>query len=594
VRQRQTIVHAMDFLGRHAGRFAAIREGLPKSQTYQRAAGRTIIIGPISDNQHYPDALVNSTGEIPYSFIDPHNWYPYAGALKEVERKFGVTILVGRQKASPSESSESLQEIILIDADKADIHPVNAFKAWLFEEFGIESLRYEHHPEYERYVKFAPAALAALRAVNASTPATPGIIIAYDYPAVPIALAAIMDPLCAFKTLFYALEVPTVRRLVESNPGHDTMFLHAMHWAKNHQFYLPEIFGPQENDFQYILTLAGKFCDHVTAVNRKVSDELHFLGPDFNAIDIDLVPVGLSVEEVSVESKLAAKDKLRRYAENLLGYRPDHIFSHVGHMSIGKGFWRDLRVLEHLDREFQRLGRTGAYFLLATDSPPKTYTEVCMMEQEWDWPVAHREKTSDLSEVEANFYTAVQAFNSRSQNIKAVFVNQFGWSRLCCGRRMTDDMSLADLHIGTDAAFGQSIYDSADYACWPALAGGALAVVSRSSGFYDQAVAISPPSGAMPENIIVADYTRLNEPMADLEKILAIDQAKRDVVEFHQSEQVARAIMQKLPVSPADLRALIIQGHDFARQLDWETSCQKYILPGLQRAKYQTRSRRTA
>ena len=81
------------------------------------------------------------------------------------------------------------------------------------------------------------------------------------------------------------------------------------------------------------------------------------------------------------------------------------------------------------------------------------------MEANYGWPVAHREGWPDLSGGEADFYTAIQQFNARSRNIKAVFINQFGFDPKSCGRQMPGDMEFMDIRKGADVEFGQSIYE---------------------------------------------------------------------------------------------------------------------------------------
>ena len=69
---------------------------------------------------------------------------------------------------------------------------------------------------------------------------------------------------------------------------------------------------------------------------------------------------------------------LLQYAENLLGYRPDYIFTHVSRMVLSKAFWRDLRVLEHLDWTLATRGQTAVLFVVSTAVPtgrrPEMYT----------------------------------------------------------------------------------------------------------------------------------------------------------------------------------------------------------------------------
>ena len=51
----------------------------------------------------------------------------------------------------------------------------------------------------------------------------------------------------------------------------------------------------------------------------------------------------------TLEQKLASRELMLQYAENLYGYRPDYVFTHVTRMVTSKALWRDIRVLEHLE-----------------------------------------------------------------------------------------------------------------------------------------------------------------------------------------------------------------------------------------------------
>ena len=84
------------------------------------------------------------------------------------------------------------------------------------------------------------------------------------------------------------------------------------------------------------------------AVGDPTFDELRFMG--FEAQAIDLVYNGIPAVKISMAEKLQSRTRLRDYAQNLLGYEPDVVMTHVTRPVISKGLWRDLLVLEHLDK----------------------------------------------------------------------------------------------------------------------------------------------------------------------------------------------------------------------------------------------------
>ena len=128
----------------------------------------------------------------------------------------------------------------------------------------------------------------------------------------PTALAAILEPYCNFRTVFYAHEVATVRRIVEEHPGHDTMFYNVMQQAHHDRLYVDEVFGNQHSYFKHALVEAAKYCDRIYAVGDYVADELRFLSAEFESADIDIVYNGVPAYEITRAQKQAAKEKLQQ------------------------------------------------------------------------------------------------------------------------------------------------------------------------------------------------------------------------------------------------------------------------------------------
>ena len=425
------------------------------------------------------------------------------------KRKFNVSILYGRRRyGRPGSDHTAHAEVILIDTRNANPHPINAFKAWLYEEFAVQSNRYEHEPEYELYVEMAPAAIAALRAIGAADPKNPAVLVSHEYMGMPTVLAAMMDPLCAFKTIFYAHETATAQQIIQTRPGHDTMFYSVLNWAKHNGYYLTELFGTQDNSFKHALITAARYCDNIVGVSHRVAQELAFLGPELSTVDIDVAWNGLSpTAPIDAQQKHASKAKLQDYAQSLLAHPVDHIFSHVCRMTTSKGLWRDLRVLWHLDTVLGQQGRRAVFFLLSTDAPRRSNEKVREMERAWNWPMEHRTIDGDLTPAEAILYDHICHFNAQARNIEVVLINQFGWNRQTCGDRMSDQMSLDDLRIGTDVEFCQSVYEPFGISPLEALPFGALCVMSSVCGNLE--LLEQTAGDRLPHNVIVADYTQL-------------------------------------------------------------------------------------
>jgi len=595
LRFKKTLVHITHETTQKSGGVGAVLEGLVTSSSYLSEVERSIIIGPLFDREGSAQNRLGPDGKVLYCRQDEINDHPYAKRLADVEQKFNVSVIYGRRTFfNPHTQIKTNPEVILIDIDQANPHPVNALKAWMYDEFGIESNRYENDADYEQYVRLGPAALAVLHAIDASSPRHPSVLISHEYMGMPTVLAAALDPLGRFKTIYYTHEVPTVRRIVESHSGHDTRFYPILEQALAEKYYLPEIFGNQDEFFKHALVSAARFCDNVIAVSDKVVQELRFLSPEFDQIHIDRVYHGLESHPVTAEQKLAAKGKLKEYAKKMLGESPDIVFSHVCRLMPSKGLWRDLRVLEHLDREFQKDGRTAVFFLICTDSARRDSEDVIRMEQQWNWPLAHREGWPDLSEAEADFYSVIQAFNLRSHQIKVIWFNQFGWDRQSCGRRMPEDMQFTDLRMGADVEFGQSIYEPFGIAQLETLVWGDLCVISSACGCLDFVRSIT--GAELPDNIVVADYTKpdAGKDHKDMHTLLQIDRRSRDLIEHHVSERIAGAILQNLPQNHDQIQSLVNQGSELAAQMSWDAICRNYFLPALNRAYHHYRARQTA
>src|SRR5690606_1739091 len=105
-----------------------------------------------------------------------------------------------------------------------------------------------------------------------------------------------------------------------------------------------------------------------------------------------------------------SRNKLRQYAENLLGDKPDYVFTHVTRLVPSKGLWRDLRVLEHVERMLRQRNETAILFTLSTEVPGRRSDDIMNMEKHYHWPVVHREGLPDLSNGEAAYYQGVQEF----------------------------------------------------------------------------------------------------------------------------------------------------------------------------------------
>jgi glycogen synthase len=581
-----TVVHVTHETVGKVGGIGAVLQGFFTSKSYLNSIDKSILIGPLFVTEGSVSERLGDDGEVLYSSIDGYSNTEYASSFRNIEQYYNVGIVYGRRLFIDKQTGiKSSPEVVLIDVRFMDRGIINEFKGRLFEEFGIQSHLHEYLWEFEQYLRLAPVAIDVLKAMGAANDST--VVISHEFMGMPTALAAILEPCCNFKTIFYAHEVATMRRIVEEHHGHDTMFYNAMKRANKNELYVNDVFGDQNTYFKHALVEASKYCDRIYAVGDYVMDELRFLAPEFENARISIVYNGIPAYKISVQDKLASKEKLRKYCENLLGYKPDFIFTHVTRLVKSKGMWRDLRVLEHMEEKFRTQDNTAVLIVLSTEVSSRRSSDIYNMESTYNWPVAHREGWPDLSGGEAIYYTAVQEFNTKSRNIKIIFINQFGFTSKRCGKRMPTDMEFMDIRKGSDVEFGQSIYEPFGIAQLEPLTFGGICVFTSVCGCRGFLRDIT--GGADIKNAVIADYTKLvNNEYPEIKDILKINRSVRDRIEANESERVAMQICSRLPRNDAEMESMIRTGYDLARNMSWDIVVNNYLLRSLQSARKAT------
>ncbi len=580
----QTVVHVTHEAIQKIGGIGAVLQGLLTSKTYLDMAPRNILVGPFWPTDARGDQRLGSQGEVLYSSLDHLYRSPLAARFREIEQEYDVSIVYGRRKfVEKATGVVSTPEVLLIDVSRYDPAKIGEFKFELWKTFGIESARYENIWDYEQYVRLAKPALAALHALGAGTEIEPAVILSHEYMGMPTVLAAILEgDRSSFRTIFHAHEVATMRRIVEGHPGHDTMFYNVMRSAINHGHFVEDVFGDQSGYYKHALVKAAKYCDNIFAVGDYTLKEIRFLGSEFPHVNAQLAYNGVPCWKISAEEKMHSRGKLQKYCENLLGYRPDYVLTHVTRLVPSKGMWRDLRVLEHFEGHLRERNETAVLFALSTEIPGRRGDDIRQMEQRYHWPVVHREGLPDLSNGEAAYYQGVQEFNARSRNVKVVFINQFGFEQRLCGLRMPADMEFMDIRKGSDAEFGQSIYEPFGIAQVEPISFGGICVFSNvcgCAGFVEKA-----NDGEPTPNVIVADYTELDGDPLHPEQLMNIGQPQRDRIEHEVAAKVAAELIERLPRSPAEFEEYIERGHKLAQKMSWDVVAREYVLPGIQRA----------
>jgi len=571
-----TLIHVTHEAVQKVGGIGAVLQGLFTATAYNENIGRSILVGP---GDAGTAELLAKTGEILYSSFDGADAGGWAEKFKPVRQRWGVGVIYGRRTFKDRTTGvESHPEVLLIDVGQANLDRLGESKQILYERFGIRSDLYRTW-EYEQYVRLAAPGLAALEAIEAAKD-QPAVILAHEFMGMPLALAAVAEGSGAYRTAFYAHEVATMRRIVEVHPGHDTMFYNVLARAMEKGKFVEDVFGIQAPFFKHALVSAARFCDAILCVGDRVLSEVKFLGADFAEKRLALVYNGVPAYEVAADDVAQSKDRLQRYTEAILEYRPDFIFSHVTRMALSKGVWRDLKVLWHLEKKFRQTGQTGVFFLLSSElGAPRKGHEILDMETRYSWPVGHREGYPDLSGGEADFYVHMQKFNACARQIKVILVNQFGWNRPSCGTKMPADMDFLDIRKGTDIEFGQSIYEPFGIAQLEPLSFGGLCVITNvcgCAGFVEKVT-----GGREVPNVLVADYTGLPDDVVTLDQVLSIGPRQRSAAEEEEAERVAGEILKRLPTDEKARESLIAGGYELASRMSWDVVVRDYLLPVL-------------
>ena len=588
------LVHSTHEAGWKVGGIGAVLDGLLSQPAYNSQVKRTILVG----SYHQHDSLENERLYAPRNgfkvlYSSPNKIFQVtadvARSLAQIELYYHVRVLYGTRKFGEYE-----HEILLVDPSAVDLQSLADFKYYLWQQTGFTSYHYEWSGEYDWYMRAATPCFAALQAIVGSGKAPPppayrkskkqrAVLIAHDWLGLPLAFSARQQQPGAYRLMYYAHEVSSARELVEWHPGHDTRFYNTMNRAREYGLMLEDVFGSQRHSFKHALLMAADGFDGFFAVSDLTMDELRFLSPAFSKRPLALVYNGIPNYAITMRDKQTSKKHLVEYANALLGFNPTWVFTHVTRLILSKGLWRDLRVMEQLDKLLAARGETAVLFTLATSSPAgKRSGEVVRWESEYGWPVNHRADNGDLVSFEIDYYKAIQQFNRTARASKIVLINQYGWGRERCGNRMPKSMQPIDARYGMDVEFGQSIYEPFGIGQVEPLGTGALCCVSNVCGclgFLNQVGGMDAP------NVIVGDYVTLPQDWGkpDLHSLLNLGQSQRDRIETMQSARVAQEIITRLPRTPKAKKQLLEQGQALSGQMSWKTVVEQGLLPALKK-----------
>jgi len=566
------------------GGIGAVIAGMMATDAYTEKVSRTILLAPLLRTDRPANRRVGVGGQVLYSSLDGLAEPQWRKKFRPIEKTYDVGVIYGKRLiAEPWGGHQSEAEIILLDVFHANRDRLNLFKAELYKKFAVPSDRFESTWEYEQYIRLAEPGFEALKAIGAIGDAEPAVLLGHEYMGLPTALKVLISGPTNTRTVFYAHEVASIRPIVEDSSGHDTMFYNVMQAGQEQGKTVEQIFPSVFKSFKHPLVKAGRYCDHVFAVGDMIARELRFLDPHYRTVDIDLVYNGIPSMDVTVDRKRAGRNRMKQYAENLFGFRPDWVFTHVCRPVVSKGAWRDLRVLHELEPMLAARGESAVLFMLGTLAGQRRSQDIRHMERVYGWPVTHERGYPDLCGGEEVVGEYFEKLNREHESIRAVLVNQWDWSRQVCGDRMPEDMTFADIRCGTDVEFGLSIYEPFGISQFEPLCCGGLCVVSNVCGCMGFARKLAEAGEDIEANIIEANFLDTGEQLS-IEQLLTLPQRRRDEIEITESRRLAGVIDQKLPRDEAASGRLIRSGAKLAAKMSWENVVRDYFLPALSRA----------
>ena len=576
------VIHVTHEAVEKIGGIGAVIGGLVTTEAYNQAVDRTILVGPVFNTENAGKDRLGPGAEVLYSSLDGIDTGGFARRFRAIEHSYDVNIVYGRRTVEETYGQVPAEvEILLVDVFHFNKDRLNLFKAELFKKFNVPSRDFEDIWEFEEYVRLAEPAFEALHSLGCdSRSGGPVVYLSHEYMGMPLALKVVLDGSRNCRTAFYAHEVASVRPLVELHEGHDVMFYNVLAKIGQTGKVLEDVFPEVRQNYKHPLVRAARYLDHIFAVGDYVEKELRVIDPHFKYLPIDLVYNGIPARKIDLQTKRFNKGRMASYAENLFGDRPEWIFTHVARPVLSKAVWRDLGVLHAMEPMLKKRSERAAFFMLGSLGGQRRPRDIRQMERVYGWPVHHESGYPDLSGGEEVLLDLFENFNRDHEYARAVLVNQFGWSRELCGRRMPEDMTFADIRQGTDVEFGMSIYEPFGISQLEPLSFGAICVPTNVCGCMGFINAVT--AGRPVPNVLEADFIQLPQEVS-IERARDIAAAQRDAAEKRETRRIACELLERLPRTDQQMEQLIDAGWALAEQMSWERVVSRFLMPALQR-----------
>lgn len=555
------------------GGIGTVLHGLITAKTYQKKFAKTLLYSPLFHRKGDVSKRVGLHAEVLYSGLDRFEKGSWRKVFAPIEQHYGVHIIYGKKKIQEwGQKDGEMVDIVAVDIWDMKPAMVDDFKFRLWQNFGVQSERYQHDMDYEQYMRIGPMLRDIMEAIYGKE--EPCVLFSHEYMGMPAALSFEIDKKEGRRTgdttIFYAHEVSTARQVVEGHPGHDLSFYNILGRDVDSGVSLEDEFGSYQHYSRNELVKLATKLDYVFAVSALTKEEFLYLCPKADPEKIKVVYNGIYVDKHPYSKKEKSVEMVGEYCERLFNFSPDYIFTHVSRLVISKAIWRDIRFLYHLDEHLAKKGKKGFYVLLSTlIGEARSHENIISMEDRYGWPVIHREGWPDLVGAESDIYHQLEIFNARSRAIKGIFVNQFGFSRSSCGNRVPEGLFIEHLRLASDLEFGMSIYEPFGIAQLETLPYGGIPLVNSKCGCTGLL-----QDTMEEEDYLVVDFadvpSEYREVLKNKHDFMEISKELRDRVETEICRQSAPRVAAALPKNARERKAKFERMQKRSRGLDWE------------------------
>jgi len=487
-------IHITHEAAKKIGGIGSVLSGICTSKTYLQNFNRTIFYGPLFDdrsNHNHEEAIaqerLGGKATVLFSSLDYINNTIYGAFFNDLIKKYNIEIIYGEKMLYDEIDikKSNIVEILLIGIKSLNKDLLDLFKFQLWEAFSFSCQQFESNWDFEQYLRigvpFREITEKILEVPQKKEAKT--IYFSHEYMGIASCMAILLKKKQHEKTYFHAHEISTARSITEKLQCHDVAFYSYIDKDLKNNVSIEERFGSQKMFYRNELIKSTINFDGVLAVGDWVKKEYKYVLPHSNNKKVHICYNGIPTPNYTYEDKQKARKKIQEYCENLYNFTPDIIMTHVTRLVVSKGLWRDINVCEELDDKFSKDKKKGFLVILSTlIGNGRTNQEILRMEDDYGWPVLHKEGYPDLLDYEKDIYQKVLHFNAKSKSIKAVFINQFGFSQERIGKRLPKSTTFADLRLSSDVEFGMSIYEPFGIAQIETIPFGGVAILTQVCG----------------------------------------------------------------------------------------------------------------